>query len=293
MIGILSVVAAALAATTFPAEIPAGSPAGDTAADVRAYWTPERMREAVVATDGAAEPPDGVPWTLGAEPVRNVGRLFLTVPPAEEGGKERKAYCSAAVVDSANRSVVVTAGHCVHLKSIPGGWVKKLLFVPAYDKKSEPYGSYVAESVGIAPAWAEHEDHKADFAFVTLGKDEQGRSVQDVTGARKASFAPVAGEKTALGYPFLKPYDGETLQYCSGPTTPVTDNRLVGGEQLKPCRMTNGASGGPWYARTPQGEDVQVGVTSSRPKDEAFQDAAWGAMFDATARELFQAQERK
>lgn len=57
--------------------------------------------------------------------------------------------------------------------------------------------------------------------------------------------------------------------------------------------MTNGASGGPWYARTPQGEDVQVGVTSSRPKDEAFQDAAWGAMFDATARELFQAQERK
>ena len=93
------------------------------------------MREAVVATDGLAPPPpDGVPWTLGAEPVRNVGRLFLTVPPAEEGGKERKAYCSAAVVDSANRSVVVTAGHCVHLKSIPGGWVKKLLFVPAYDK---------------------------------------------------------------------------------------------------------------------------------------------------------------
>ncbi|MDG4859505.1 trypsin-like serine protease [Streptomyces sp. T-3] len=292
MITILSVVAAALAATTVPA--------GDTAADVRAYWTPERMREAVVATDGAAaEPPDGVPWTLGAEPVRNVGRLFMTVPPAEEGGKERKAYCTAAVVDSANRSVVATAGHCVHLKSI-GGFVSKLLFVPAYDKGSEPYGSYVATSVGIAPAWAEREDHKADFAFVTLGKDEKGRAVQDVTGARKASFAPVAGEKTALGYPYFKlekpvakPYDGETLQYCSGPTTPVTDNRLVGGEQLKPCFMTNGASGGPWYVRTPQGEDVQVGVTSSRPKDESFKDAAWGAMFDGVARELHQAQERK
>ena len=87
-----------------------------------------------------------------------------------------------------------------------------------------------------------------------------------MTGARKASFAPVAGEKTALGYPFLKPYDGETLQYCSGPTTPVTDDRLVGGEQLKPCRMTNGASGGPWYARTPMGEDVRSASPARAPR---------------------------
>ncbi|MFC7305172.1 trypsin-like serine peptidase [Streptomyces monticola] len=289
MISILSVVAAALAATTLT---PAGTPVESGADDIRAYWTSERIRAAVAAGSPAAdEPPDGVKWGFGPDSVRNVGRLFMTLPP-DKTGKEREATCTAAVVESANRSVVATAGHCVHLKEV-GGWMKRLLFVPAYDNGKKPYGSYTAESVGIAPAWSEAEDHKADFAFVTLGKDEKGRTVQDVTGARKPHFGPVPGPKSALGYPFVKPYDGETLQHCTGPTSAVTDARLAGGEQLKPCRMTNGASGGPWYARTAFQEDVQVGVTSSRPKEEQFKDVAWGAMFDGAARELHAAQERK
>ncbi|MEU7584587.1 trypsin-like serine protease [Streptomyces sp. NPDC041068] len=272
MISALSVVAAALVAATT-----ATTPAGATQDEIRAYWTPEAMAEAVAASEDPH--PDGVSWTYGTESVRNVGRLFMEIPDG------KKATCTAAVVEAANRSVITTAAHCVHLKAV-GGWMKKLLFVPAYDKGASPYGSYVAKSVAIAPAWSAREDHKADFAFVTLGPDEQGRSVQNVTGGRPASFAPVPGEKTALGYPFVKPYDGETLQYCSGPTTPVNDQRLVGGEQLKPCRMTNGASGGPWYARTAEGKDVQVGVTSARPKEPGLENVAWGAMFDETAREL-------
>ncbi|MEV3854341.1 trypsin-like serine protease [Streptomyces sp. NPDC050095] len=278
MISILSVVALALTATTAAGAVPA--PAAESPDEVRAFWTQERMAEAI-ADSAAPEPPDGVPWTSGAEPVRNVGRLFMELTDG------RKATCTGAVVQAANRSVIATAGHCVHLKEV-GGFMKKLLFVPAYDKGAKPYGSYVATAVQVDEAWQKDEDHKVDFSFVTLGPDEQGRSVENVTGARPAAFAPVAGKKTALGYPYVKPYDGETLQYCSGPTTPVFDIRLPGGEQLKPCRMTNGASGGPWYARDGKGVDVQVGVTSARPSEAGFEDVAWGAMFNDTAKGLYE-----
>ncbi|MBC9717602.1 hypothetical protein H9Y04_34230 [Streptomyces sp. TRM66268-LWL] len=314
MIGILSVVAGTLLATAFTPPAPSGpatqppaaqpavarafaaqAPAGYAPdapdAAIRAYWTQDRMRAAAGQAPGD-DRPDGVSWTLGAEPVRNVGKLFLTIRPAEEGGPDRDASCTAAVVKSGNRSVIATAAHCVHLKAA-GGWMKRMLFVPAYDKGAKPYGSYVAKSGGITAAWQTAEDHEDDFAFLFLGPDEQGRRVEDVTGARRAVFEPVPGEKTALGYPVDKPYDGETLQYCSGPTTPITDERLKGGEQLSPCRLTHGASGGPWYARTPQGEDVQVAVTSSRPKDEAFANSAWGAVLTAEARKLFEQEEKK
>ncbi|WP_329122217.1 trypsin-like serine peptidase [Streptomyces sp. NBC_01465] len=280
MIGILSVVAAALTATLAPVQ-----QGGQSADDIRAYWTPQRMHEAMAASapDGDPAPPDGVPWTQGKDSVRQVGRLFMVLPAGQ------KATCTAAVVDSPNHDTIATAGHCVHLNEY-GGFMKALMFVPGYDTDDWPHGGFAARSVGIAPAWADKEDHKADFAFVALDTDVKNRHVQDVVGARRAVFAPVAGEKTALGYPYVKPYDGETLQYCSGPTTPVDDPRLAGGEQLQPCRMTNGASGGPWYARTAQGEEVQVGVTSSRLKSAGADDEAWGAMFDDTARQLHDAQ---
>ncbi|MGW7417761.1 trypsin-like serine peptidase, partial [Streptomyces sp. NPDC054863] len=257
---------------------------------VRAYWTADRMREAVAATGARGralgdETPGGIPWNGDPADVTHIGRLFMLLP----GGQ--KATCTAAVVTSANRDVVSTAGHCVHLKAV-GGAMKSLLFVPGYDDGKAPHGSYPSRSVGVPPAWTEREDHAADFAFVALGRDDRGRHVQDVVGSRRAVFgAEPGGVRIALGYPFLPPYDGKTLQYCAAHATPVEDDRLVGGSQLRPCRMTNGASGGPWYALTARGEAVQVAVTSSRPKAAEFKDAAWGAMFTKAAKALFKAQE--
>ncbi|MEU8893443.1 hypothetical protein [Streptomyces sp. NPDC048442] len=299
MITALSVTVAALVATLAPtAQTPASvsspAPIGEDAESVRAYWTADRMREAVAATgtrDRAAgeargdEPPGGVPWKGDPRDVAHIGRLFMVLP----GGQ--KATCTAAVVTAANRDVISTAGHCVHLKAV-GGAMKSLLFVPGYDDGKAPHGSYPSRSVGVSPAWTAREDHAADFAFVTLGTDDRGRHVQDVAGSVRAAFdARPGGARAALGYPFLPPYDGKALQYCEGNATPVKDDRLAGGSELRPCRMTNGASGGPWYARTARGGIVQVAVTSARPKSADFKDAAWGAMFNKAAEALFKAQE--
>jgi V8-like Glu-specific endopeptidase len=293
-----AVVLAAVAATISPATslavplsaVPVSAVPVSDAESVRAYWTPERMREAAATSPlGGGPPPparpDGIAWTRSTAPVAHIGRLFMVLP----GGQ--KATCTAAVVYAKNRDVVATAGHCVHLDAV-GGAMKSLLFVPGYVDGRKPYGSYPARSVGVAEAWTKNEDRRADYAFVALARDEQGRHVQDVVGARRAIFGRgPAGPRTALGYPYAKPYDGETLQYCEARATRVSDERLRGGSELKPCRMTNGASGGPWYARTADGEEIQVAVTSARPKGEA--DVAWGAVLDAGAKALHKSQSHR
>src|SRR5262245_34847323 len=88
---------------------------------VRAYWTPERMRDAVpldgpeagrVAGDSlaqaAAQPPDQEidPSLDVTYPYRIHGRLFLTFGASN-------ASCSGTVVTSRSRDVILTAGHCV------------------------------------------------------------------------------------------------------------------------------------------------------------------------------------
>ena len=48
----------------------------------------------------------------------------------------------------------------------------------------------------------------------------------------------------AYGYPAAPPFNGETLQSCSG----TASDDVWGGTQSQgiPCNMTGGSSGGPW-----------------------------------------------
>jgi hypothetical protein len=288
--------------TPRPAAVVSAAQAATAAqqAAVLDYWTPRRLRAAVAADgprplDPPAAPPavDSKPFAGPPRAVRHVGRLFMTLPDG------RGATCTAAVVKSANRDLLATAAHCVHLPST-GEFMARLLFVPGYRDGAAPYGKFAARSAGIAPAWAERGDHRADFAFVALGADRRGRHVQDVVGGRRAGFTLTpagdrqTGPRTVLGYPYVPPFDGELLRTCSGRSTPVTDERLLGGEQLKPCRMTGGSSGGPWYGgfAPATGAGVQLAVTSSRPRGAEFKQVAWGAVFDAAARRVFRSQQR-
>ena len=103
------------------------------------FWTPERMRQAtpmdhisvsspsavravprgeptVIAGTTAtgsdvtplAFPSGGGAWTGGGAVVSTTGRVFFTY-------QGRTASCSGSAVTSANRSTVMTAGHCVKL----------------------------------------------------------------------------------------------------------------------------------------------------------------------------------
>ncbi len=232
---------------------------------VARYWTPDRMRGAVAmdqlitrrADTPAAEvrtgapvelaataapattlsiPNTGSPWTGGGAVVQTAGRVFFTT-----GG--RNASCSGNAVTSTNRSVVITAGHCVKYQ---GSWHTNWAFVPAYAAGAAPFGTWTARATLSTPQWTASEDINYDIGAAVVNQLD-GRSLTDVVGAQGIAFnQPRRQPMYSFGYPAAAPYDGSRLIYCSGT---AIDDFLLSRDHGLNCTMTGGASGGPWFVR--------------------------------------------
>lgn len=210
-------------------------------AAVRAYWTPERMRNAIpreLAMKEAKGRPGGG-GSSSAEAVEvaprpELGKVFFTM-----GGSNY--VCSGTATASTNGDVVTTAGHC--LNEGPGGYASQFMFAPAYKDGATPYGQWVAESLVAPVAWAEQGDFNHDVGFAVMA-EQGGQSLTDAVGE-----VPIAFDLgydlvfDAFGYPAARPYDGTDLWRCSG--TAGTDTRGTTDHRL-PCSMTGGSSGGGW-----------------------------------------------
>ena len=99
--------------------------AAETVKRTRAYWTPKRManatpmpmgvRPALKTTRSALQHPV-LEWTGPSRnpPGRTTGTLFYTIinDPSDPTDDSR-SRCSASTVDSPNKDLVYTAGHCV------------------------------------------------------------------------------------------------------------------------------------------------------------------------------------
>ncbi|MFD6100984.1 trypsin-like serine peptidase [Nocardiopsis flavescens] len=270
---------------------------------VLSYWTPERMAAALPISEllaqtlpGAADviprpepehqaaPRDdstGERWTAGGRVVRTTGKVFLTM----DG---RDFTCSASVVDSPNRSTVVTAGHCA--KDGTGSWARNWTFVPAFSDGSSPYGRYTARDLLVSPEWSKRADDSFDLAVAVLNTDG-GRTVQNEVGAQRISFDTWTDTRVregvqvySFGYPAASPYNGRELHYCSGATRADTGGTTANGMR---CGMTQGSSGGPWLT----GFDPATGVgTVSSVVSFKYADdrrTQFGPRFGAEARKLY------
>jgi V8-like Glu-specific endopeptidase len=232
---------------------------GDRAA-IHAKWTPERMRSAIpldtltvdakaLATVPAGSPhtvtptkPEAAPrafpsgggaWTGGGAVVHTAGRVFFTY-------SGRTASCSGDAVTSGNKSVVLTAGHCVKLD---GAFHTDWVFVPAYNNGNAPYGTWTANTLLTTPQWQASEDINYDVGAAVVDP-LGGQLLTDVVGGQGVAFNQARGQNMyAFGYPAADPYDGTALIYCSGP---VFDAFISDGIGMD-CDMTGGASGGPWF----------------------------------------------
>lgn len=259
--GLLATPTAALAAppTSSPGVDHVTVPSSEAAVAAE-YWTPERMRSATpadvlvadkVASTPAADVAKGAPVTYGkpaagggvelqatAEaPVSNIGKVFFTL-----GG--RNYVCSANSVSATNGSVVSTAGHCVH-SGKGTKFASKWIFVPAYQNGAAPYGQWAATSFSAPTQWTKGGDLTYDTAFVKVGT-LNGRTLAQAVGASPVAFNQARGlAYDAFGYPAAAPFDGQTLQSCSGTASPDPYGQTQ--SQGIPCDMTGGSSGGPWF----------------------------------------------
>ena len=174
-------------------------------------------------------------------PLSTVGKVFFT------SSTGRNLVCSGTAVQSRNRSVVDTAGHCLYWN---GGWVQNVIFCPLYDKGNTPYDCWAARDLEVPSDWinAPPNDYHHDFGMFIVAPNSQGDLTDVVGGAGWAYNQPVNQPFYAYGYPAGYPYDGQTRQSCENVNGLVWQHG--GGKVLSiPCGMTGGSSGGPWFIK--------------------------------------------
>lgn len=231
-------------------------------AEARSYWTPARLRAAVpveklmpkarirsalpvrlgaptvvqpTAATAAAPVNAGSAWTFGGAIVKTEGRVFFLY-----GG--RKASCSGTAVTSANKSTVITAGHCVRLG---GAWHTNWVFVPAYNNGTAPYGTWTARLTSALPQWVASEAFSYDVG-VAVVNSLGGKLLTDVVGGQGITFSSALLKQVyAFGYPAAAPYDGTKLIYSSG--VAVLAIPLFSDGYGLVSNLTGGASGGGWF----------------------------------------------
>ncbi|MFE7647482.1 trypsin-like serine peptidase [Streptomyces phaeoluteigriseus] len=273
------------------------------------FWTPERMKAAtpldlvtvadrvdrgsapaqgrkitVDPTTPEAAPVDagvmafpsgGGQWTGGGAVLSTAGRVFFTY-------QGRTASCSGNAVTSANKSTVITAGHCVKLE---GAWHTNWVFAPGYHDGQAPYGRWTASKTLSTPQWTASEDINYDIGAAVVAPLD-GKRLTDAVGGQGLAFN--TGYNLAMysfGFPAASPYNGEKFIYCSG-----TTNRdfLLSNDHGMTCNMTGGSSGGPWF--TQFNESTGTGLLSSVNsfKYNFLPNRMYGPYFGADAQNLYQ-----
>ena len=304
----LVVAALAAPATASPALSVAVHHVSASAESVAAKWTPEAMRAAVPldrllpSVDATrvthdvrraapqvveptasllddvlpmAFPEGGGEWTGGGAVESTAGRVFFTY-----GG--RQASCSGNAVTSGNKSVVMTAGHCVKLD---GAWHTDWVFVPAYDNGNAPYGTWTARVTLATPQWEASEDINYDVGAAVVNPLD-GQSLTDVVGGQGVAFnQPKIQDMYAFGWPAADPYDGTRMIYCSGRTF----NALISDGIGMTCDMTGGSSGGPWFQEFDEATGTGIQTSVNSYKINFIPTWMFGPYFGADAQDVYNA----
>ncbi|MFE4583389.1 trypsin-like serine peptidase [Streptomyces chartreusis] len=156
--------------------------------------------------------------------------------------------CSATVANSSNKSVVLTAAHCV-VDPATGKGYRKWVFVPGYSHGGRPFGTFTAKKLFHLKRYVtSNNGDNWDFAFASMRK-HNGRTLADTVGAQGIRFnTPMARHVHSFGYGGTPAEgSGERLNHCQGrehadTTRPGSTMRGID------CVQTGGSSGGGFLA---------------------------------------------
>ncbi|MFF2661573.1 trypsin-like serine peptidase [Kitasatospora sp. NPDC058032] len=182
--------------------------------------------------------------------------------------------CTASVVQSPRRNLLVTAAHCVQNHRI--GLLDGLVFTPGYRNGYSPYGSWPVRSVTVDPRWSAGADPDYDVAFVTVGP-LGGRQVEDAVGGNPLGTDQGFGLAVSVtGYP----NERDEPITCSGLTASQSPTQ----ERFDCAGYTDGTSGSPWL--TTNGR--VIGVIGGYQEGGETPGTSYSVTFDERVTELFQ-----
>lgn len=222
-----------------------GEQGGDT--PTGAFVPPSNGLEIGDDGRGLGDEPEGQLYDPSGVGEAATGRLYMAFSDDE------RSVCSGTVVNSQSGNIVATAAHCIW-DSAGKRQAINTLFVPADSENSQnqPYGRWSAVEVIYSEIFAEEAESdpridgdgwKYDVAFLVM-EEQDGQSIQEVTGAMGIAFGVPNQSLVSTGYPTQEPYDGTDRYYCS------TNSYQLGyfGGYHWPCDMTPGMSGGGVFA---------------------------------------------
>lgn len=200
----------------------------------RSYWTSRRLENATPFRSAYFRQPRGISRLarVRLESLR-VGALFVHSASGNH-------FCTASVVRSPKKDLLITAAHCIH-EGRGGTFRSDVVFIPGYRDGRAPYGVWSPARLVVAPQWVRSSNPNYDVGFVVL-KPHRGRSIESLLGANR--LEPDAGYHHLVrvtGYPAS----------ASAPITCINWTRRESRTQLGfDCTgFTGGTSGSPWVTR--------------------------------------------
>ena len=263
-------------------------PVEQSPAEVRAYWTPDRIEEAVgngapvedvgplevlrapISRLGIAHAVDAYRYRKA---IRNIKRKeFKARKVSNPKSGALKAHglvvfkigsknygCSGTVVQAPSRSLVWTAAHCMSDATRSSNkYANNWAFVPAYKNGNMPYGVWPAVGLGAHQGWFKSKGNfgrrGSQFDFgVALLAPQSGQRIQDVVGARRIRFNGKRRQKFKIyGYPAsstIAKFDGEMPFFCKSKWLQNAPGGFNPKQIEVPCELTTGASGGGWVGK--------------------------------------------
>ncbi|MFG6201680.1 hypothetical protein [Nonomuraea sp. JJY05] len=150
-----------------------------------------------LVSTGSNGAPDGKPGMTGptgtTKPAvskninlpKTIGKVFFL----DKSGNYR--WCSATSIQSRNRNLVATAGHCVFANGKDDVY-DKWIFVPGYYQGKAPFGVYVGAYAFTAYDLDTYDDYDGDFAFVAV---HNGFALAGEKEVSRNDFKAWAGDK--------------------------------------------------------------------------------------------------
>lgn len=191
------------------------------------------------AAPGAVTPMSSpTAWTGGGLISTTAGKVFFQ---NSSGGT---FACSATVANADNKSVVLTAGHCV-VNAGTGEVYQNWVFIPGYGNGNRPYGTFSAR---VLYWWSDYVatagNANYDFAFAVVNT-VNNTTLVDTVGAEGIAFNSATGQHVhSFGYGGSDAEgNGERLNHCEGDE--FADAGRAGSTMWGiDCVQSGGSSGG-------------------------------------------------
>ena len=230
-------------------------------------WDKERLEKALAQHGGTSHPAKET--TSNAR----VGAIFKQ----DVSGSH---FCTASVVHSAGRNLLVTAAHCVH-GGKGGSYSSDLVFVPDYRDGNAPEGEWPVTGIVVDRRWIDSSDPDLDVAFVTVGK-VGGKNIEDVLGGNTLGVNQGFDRIVRItGYPST----ASAPISCLNRTTQQSRYQM----RIACTGYPGGTSGSPWLTSFDRatGTGTVIGVIGGYQEGGDTDDVSYSVYFDGDVRNLY------